>query len=211
MTPSTLISIIRERYNAVNDSFFSDIMLYNALYQAQMQLALECNLIENTYTTTSTAGERNYAYPSTAISIRRVEYKGVKVCPVALIEDPKTSTTEPTGTPGEYAIWDNEIIFFATPDTDGDEIKVFSYDMPSEVSATSVLSVPAQYHMSLTDFVIALMFEKEQNDKMANYHRTLWERAVNRIKRQRAIAKRGDSYAVVRDYADSPSHPGITR
>jgi len=209
VTPSNLATIIRERYNATGDSFFSDTYIYNLIYQAEMELALEANVIENSYTTVSVSGTREYAYPDNAISIRRVEYKGVKVVPRELIDDPKTSLTEPSGTPAEYAIWDNELILFPTPDTDDDQIKVFSYDMPSEVSATSTLSTPAQYHLSLIHFCISNMHAKELNDKMASYHMSLWRDEIRRIKRERKRSKHGDMYAVVRDEADIPAHPGV--
>ena len=209
MTPSELNTIIRERYNAVGDSFFSDSYIYSGLYQAQMELALNCRLIERTYSTTSTSGTREYSYPSTAMSIRRVEYNGVKVLPVDLIDDPKTSVTEPSGTPAEYAIWGQEIVFFPTPDTTGDTIKVFSYDRPSTVSVTSTLDVPEKYHLALIDYVMFTMFAKEQNDRMATFHLNLWKEAVEKIKREVATSRHDDMFAVVRDEADVPAHPGV--
>lgn len=209
MTPSELNTIIRERYNAVGDSFFTDAFIYSGLYQAQMELALKCRLIEKTYSTTSVAGQREYSYPSTAMSIRRVEYNGVKVIPVDLIDDPKTSITSPTGTPYEYAIWNREIIFFSTPDTTGDTIRVFSYDKPSAVSATAVLDVPEKYHLSLIDYVMYIMFAKEQNDRMAQFHLSLWKESVREIKQEVATSRHDDMFAVVRDEVDVPAHPGI--
>jgi len=209
LTPSDLNTLIRERYNAVNDNFFSDAFIYNGLYQAQQQLALECNLIEKSYTTTSVAGQREYSYPSTAQSIRRLEYKGVKVLPVDLIQDPKTSLTEPTGTPGWYAIWGQEYVLFPTPSVSGDQIKVFTFDMPSKVSVTSVLDVPAKYHLALVDYVMYTMFAKEQNDRMAQFHLGLWQQSVSRIKRERAKALHSDQFACVMDEAYIPSHPWV--
>ena len=209
MTPSELNTFIRERYNAVGDSFFSDAFIYNGLFQAQQELALECEVIERTYVTTSVAGQREYSYPSTAQSIRRVEYKGVKLIPVDYIHDPKTSLTEPTGTPGNYAIWAQEVVLFPTPSVSDDQIKIFTFDRPSQVSVTSVLDVPEKYHLSLTDFVIYIMYAKEQNDRMAQYHLRLWEAAKLRIRKERARALNSDQFAVVEDWNFIPSHVGM--
>jgi len=208
MTPSEIEDAARERYNAVSDPHFSSDMIMDVIYQACVELANECNLIENTFQTTSTSGTREYSYPTNAISIRRVEYNGVKLEPASLEQDPKTSTTAPSGTPAQYAIWEDTLILFPTPDTTSDTIKVFAYCEPQAVTSTSTLEVPSRYHASIIDFVLSIMYAKDQNEQMATYHRNLWDKSINRIKRAVAKAKRGDQFAVVRDTTSAPDYPG---
>lgn len=208
MTPSDLEQAARERYNAIGDPHFSSAEIMTIIYQASMELANECFVIERTFSTTSTSGTREYSYPTNAIAIRRVEYNGVKLEPAPLEADPKTSTTSPSGTPAQYAIWNGELVLFPTPDTTGDTIKVFAYTEPQEVTSSSTLEVPSEYHLAMIDFILSVMYAKDQNTGMATFHRELWEKSVNRIKRTRAKKLRGDQFAVVRDVASGPDYPG---
>lgn len=209
MTPLQIETAVKTRYNAVGDSYFPTDMVMDAIYQASMQLALEANVIEQTYSTTSTSGTNEYSFPTTAIAIKKVEYNGKKLFPCSLDDDPKTSTTEVTGTPTHYAIWGKELVLFPTPDTSSLTIKVFTYNMPSAVSSTSTLEVPSEYHLAMIDFVLSLFYAKDQNTQMADYHRGLWERSVQRIKRTQAKQKVGDRYFVVRDEYDLSILPGV--
>lgn len=209
MTPLELEESARNRYNAIGDDFYSSDMIMDLIYQAQMELALEAFVIERKYTTTSTDGTREYAFPSQAFAIRRVEYDGNKLYPVSLEKNPDTSTTEVTGTPGGYAIWNEELYLFPTPDEDSKEIVVYSYNRPQEVTTTSTLEVPAEYHLQMIDFILSVMYGKDQNMNMAQYHRELWEKSISRIKRQHAKKKSGDMFAVVGDVEDYPNEPGV--
>lgn len=211
MTPSELELAARNRYNAVDDPHYSSAMIMDIIYQASMQLAIECHCIERTYTTTSTSGTREYSYPTNAIAIRRVEYKGQKLLPSTLERDPKStaSTATPTGTPREYAIWEDDLILFPTPNATGDTIKVFTYNEPQAVSTSSTLEVPSEYHLDMIDLILSVMYAKDQNESMAAYHRGLWEKSVIRIKRHRAKKMRGDMLYVVKDYSEEFSMPGL--
>lgn len=209
MTPLELEEAARNRYNAIGDNFYSTDMIMDLIYQAQMELALEAFVIERKYTTTSTASTRAYAFPSNAFAIRRVEYDGDKIYPVSLEADPKTSTTEISGRPRGYAIWNEELILYPTPDESSKEIVVYSYNRPQAVTTSSTLEVPVEYHLQMIDFLLSVMYGKDQNMQMANYHRELWEKSISRIKRQHAKKKRGDQFAVVRDIEDYPIEPGV--
>lgn len=209
MTPQELELAVRQRYNAVGDSFFPSTMIYNLIYQASMEMAVETKCIEETYTTTSVSSQREYSYPTNAISIRRVEYKGVKVRPARIERDPKTSTTQPTGTPTLYAVWNKEIIFYPTPDTSSEQIKLFTYNMPAEVTSSSVLDIPSEYHLDMIDFILSAFFAKDKDRAMATYHRELWLSNLKRIKKDRAKRLRGDEFAVVAMESDMLEQPVI--
>lgn len=211
MTPAELELAARTRYNAIDDPHFTSAMIMDIIYQGSMTLALECNCIEKTYETTSTAGTREYSYPTNAISIRRVEYDGMKVRPSTLERDPKSSsvTTSPSGTPSEYAVWEADLILFPTPDESDLTIKVFAYAKPQAVTSSSTLDLPAEYHLDLLDLILSVMYAKDQNERMATYHRNLWEKSIDRIKRNVSKKKRGDQLYVVKDCAEESSFPGI--
>lgn len=202
MTPQDINQAVRERYNAVGDTFFNDNLVYDAIYQAQMIMAQECFVIENIYSTTSVAGTRNYAFPTSTMTIRRVEYDGEKVIPASIDKDPKTSTTEVSGDPRLYAIWNNEIVFFPTPSATGDTILIYTYNEPQQVTSNSVLDVPSRYHPDMIDFVLSIFYAKDGNLQMSSFHRNLWESSLARIKRTRAKEKTSDELVVVADYED---------
>jgi hypothetical protein len=209
MTPAELEAAARNRYNAVDDPQFNSTMVLDLIYQAQMEMANECFVIEDTFQTTSTAGTREYAYPTNAIAIRRVEYNGKKLEPVSLEADPKSSTTAPQGTPGEYAIWENTLYLFPTPAVTSDVIKVFAYTAPQELSSSSTtLDVPVRYHLAIIDYILEAFAAKDSNPQMATYFRGKWEKSLGNIKRSQAKGKRGDQYAVVRDVSSDPYYPG---
>ena len=209
MTPSELEAAARNRYNAIGDPHFSTDMIMDVIYQASMQLANEAFVIQRHYQTTSTSGTKEYAFPTNAFAVRRIEYKGKKLYPVPLEYDPKTSTTEPSGTPGTYAIWNEELLLFPTPDTTGDQIDVYTYNRPQAVTSSSTLEVPEEYHLDMIDLILSVMYAKDQNTSMSTYHRNLWEASINRVKRHNRKKQHGDQYAVVRDQVDNPSYPGL--
>lgn len=209
MTPEQLEAAARNRYNAVGDNFYSSAMILDLIYQAQMELALEAFVIERHYTTTSTNGTREYSFPSNGFAIAKVEYNGLKLKYVSINDDPKTSTTEISGTPTAYSVFNEEMILYPTPDTTGDQIDVYTYNRPQAVTSSSTLEVPTEYHLQMIDLIVSIMYGKDQNLSMARYHRELWERSIARIKRQHAKKKRSDSFVVVGDAYESSSIPGV--
>lgn len=199
MTPLEIIDCARQRYNAVGDNFFSDAMLYDLVYQAEMELFLAGYDIENTYQTTSITSQREYTFPENTVSIRRIEYEGVEIRKVSLSEDPKTDLIEPTGTPDSYGIWDDVIFLYPTPDATGDTIKLFTYDRPTRVTATSTLLTPIEHHIDIVDFIISGMYAKDKDRAMSQYHRELFTAAIDRCVQNRAKRKRSDKPARVKD------------
>lgn len=202
MTPAELETQARARYNATGDPHFTTLELRTAMYQAEMELALEAFVIEEVTTTASVPSTQTIAFPTNCFAIRRIEYDGKKLRPTTLESDPKNSTTEVTGTPGAYGIWNNTIYLYPTPSSIK-TVKIFHYSVPTALTTASTsLSVPVRYHTDIIDMVLSVMYAKDQNTGMATYHRNLWESNVNKIKRERRKEKRGDQFLVVGDYAE---------
>lgn len=209
MTPLQLQSAARNRYNAIGDPFYSNDFINNIILEACTILTNEGFVLERKYSTTSVKSQREYAYPSNATAIRRVEYNGVKLLPTYLEKDPKTSNTEPSGTPTQYAIWNREMVFFPTPDSAGDTITVYTYNTPQEITDLSVLEVPEEYHPMMVNFICAHMAYKDTNNAKGTNYMNLWQSDLDRAKRQNAKRKYKDEYQVVRDEAEQPAHPGV--
>ena len=199
MTPQQVNDAIRQRYNAEGDTFFGEAMIWDLIYQGQMIMAQEAFVIERKYTAVSVASTREYDFPTSAISVRRIEYDGKKMLPVTVDQDPKTSTTEVSGTPGEYAVWNNKLILYPTPSASGDTITIYTYNEPQPVTATSTLEIPTEYHLDLIEFALGSLSAKDGNGAMAKYFDERWFRCLERVKRTAAKKRRGDGLSVVRD------------
>lgn len=209
MTPAEIETQVRNRYNASGDPHFTSAEIRNAIYQAELELALEAFVIEAVTTTASVASTQTIAYPTNCIGIRRVEYDGKKLAAGALEDDPKTSTTEVTGTPGEYTVWNDSIYLYPTPDA-VKTVKIFHYNQPAEVTtASTTMSIPSRYHTDIIDFCLSIMYAKDQNTQMATYHRNQWESNVNKIKRNRRKEKSSDSFTVVKEFGVNDGFNGL--
>lgn len=208
MTPTDIENMARSKYSAVGDTFFTQMEVQYLIYQAQLELANECNIIENIYTTTTTAGTRQYAYPSQARIIKRVEYinllgAGSKLEPITFREDDALTLTNVAsltmGTPTFYTIFNYSLYLRPIPDTSACTIKVYSFNEPQLVTTASVIDVPSNFHMDIVDFVVMHMYLKDKDSEMAKCYAELWLTAKTRAKRFVEKRKRGDGYTVTQN------------
>ena len=207
LTVSDLMGRARQRYNAVGDDFFSDQMLRDAIFDAQSDLAKEGWVIEKTLETTSVADQREYTYPDNTLAIKEVRYDSDKLCKVTLRDDPKTSNDDPTGTPADYAIWDDVIFVYPTPDTTGDTIQIKVYSYPQDITSnTDSIEVPQEYREDIINYLNFIMATKDQNFTLADRLLARWETALERARRQRQRRQHGDDFYTVRDCYFSSSN-----
>lgn len=201
MTPGELATYARQQYNSVNDEFFSDEELYKHIWAAQETLSKE-SLIENTYNTTTVAGQQEYTYPTNAVAIRRITYDGKRLQRVDFREDDQQTgfdaDTTSTGVPTTYVIFDRVIRLRPIP-SDALTLQIFSYDRPQEVSSTSTLDVPEEFHLGMVDFLLWRMASKDQNFQSAAYYKAQWDDTLARARQWARKRKLGDSFNVVRD------------
>lgn len=187
MTPQQIITIARQRYNAVGDDFWPDQEMYDIIYQGSLEMANEGLVIERTFTSLSVNGQQEYPYPTNAIALKRVTYNGKKLHPIDFREDDTLTVvnqiTLATGTPQFYAMWNNIMYLRAVPDTDNLTIKVFAYVEPQPVTVSSVLEVPVQYHFNFVNLILSEMSAKNKNYTGAEYYRKFWENDIIRAKR----------------------------
>lgn len=211
LTVTDIQTRARERYNAVGDDFYSDQMLRDLIFDAQQVLAKEGWVIEKTFSTDSVADQREYAYPATTLAIKEVRYDYEKLTKRTLSKDPKTSTTDPTGTPREYALWDDTIILYPTPDTASDTIQIRVFSYPDDVTSnTDSIQVPEEFKEDLIVYILMWMASKDQNLALQDRYQRLWNETVERVKKQRKKRLRGDRNARVQDlYFGSDTPPNV--
>lgn len=203
MTPLQINIAARQRYNAVNDDFWSDAEMYNSLYEACCEMATEGFVIEQTYTTTSVASQQEYSFPTEALNIKRITYDGRKLVPITFREDDVLTvldqTTTATGTPTSYAMWNKILYLRPTPGTSALTIKVWANIEPQTITAASTLEIPTSFQMSLVNFALAEMSAKNKNYVGAEYYRGLWEKALKRIVKFNRKRKIGDAFNFVKN------------
>lgn len=213
MTPNDLQEYARRQYNASSDQFFSDAELYQHIWAAQHELAYKALLIERVYSTTTVASQQEYSYPTDTIAIKRVTYDGVKLVPISFKEDDTltlgNSATTATGAAQFYAIWNSTLYLRPIPD-DALTLQIFSYNEPTEVSATSTLEIPTMWHLPIADFVLWKMAAKDKNFEAAAQYQAMWAKTVMEARKFGRRRLRGDAFVVVKDEDAWPStFPGV--
>jgi len=203
MTITEFLTLARESYNAVGDTFWSDNELLGYAYIAELAIARNGLDIERTFTTDSVNGQSEYDYPTNAIQIKRLTYNGAKLQPSSFGEwDALTAMDEDSTTSGEpqyYIQWNDVFILYPTPDTDGtDYIKVRAIVRPTRQSATGAFSVDEQWHPIIMDHTLYRMAVKDQNMAVAKDYKDSFERGLLDVLQWRAKKKRGDRFAIVK-------------
>lgn len=202
MTPSELVTFIRQRNNIVGDNFWSDEELLGYVYDACLQMARDAYVIERVYTTTTTAGVNEYVYPTNTIAIKRVTYDGKKLDPISFREDDQLTglnqATTSRGSPQYYAVYNETLYLRPIPD-DALTLKIFSFNEPQTIDTTSTLEIPSQFHADTCDLANSYIKAKENNFSGAQYWMTQWEKKLVKIKSWQRKRLRADANANVLD------------
>jgi hypothetical protein len=202
VTPTELITMIRQRTNTVGDTFWSDDEILGYIYDACMQMAKEAYAIERTYTTTTVAGTREYSFPTTAMAIKRLEYDGSKLQKINDREDDQltglNANTTSQGKPQYYWTWNRTIYLRPIPDA-AMSLKIFSFNEPQVLTTASALEIPTQFQVDTIDYAKKLMAAKERNFQSAQYWGNEWDKRLIKIKQWSRKRLRSDAFANVMD------------
>lgn len=202
MTPQELVLYARQQYNAVGNTFFADEELFKHIWAAQMRLARDALCIQRVYTTSTVASQQEYSFPTNAIGVKRITCDGVKLHHITFREDDSltlsNSTTTSTGRPQYFALWNKTLYLRPIPDSVY-TVKIFTYNRPQEVTSSSSLEVPEEYHQDLMDFILAKMCLKDQNFQGEASYMAKWNESVIRCKRDQKKLLRTESYTAVQD------------
>jgi hypothetical protein len=177
MTVTEFVDYVRNMHNASSDSNWSDSEIYSLIRSRAQEALSIIGLVEATSTTTSVSGTNAYDYPTNVVVVRRVLYDGIALKQITFREweSRKVSGTDPSGTPTEYVLWNNQIILVPTPSTSSDTITIYSEKQQSAITSTSsTIDVPEVLHYRLADGVIGQMFIKDLNPQMATFFENKW-------------------------------------
>src|ERR1041385_5258558 len=114
MSPTDIETAVRNKYNAVGDSFWSQAEIFGLIHEACQELAVETECIPAKDATSSTvAGTKAYSYPTRFIAIKRLEWNGQKLFKVDDRDadglNLYNSAVTVSGNPQHYWIWNNQV------------------------------------------------------------------------------------------------------
>ncbi len=203
LSPLDINTAARQRYNAINDDFWTDAEIYLLIYQGLCELATEGLIIEQSYTTSSVVNQQQYNLPTNALNVKRITYAGRKLFPITFREDDVLTVlnqaTTATGTVTSYALWNDILYLRNIPATTGDQIKIFCNIEPQTVTASSTIEIRPSFQMSLVNFLLSEFDAKNKNYVGAAYYRKLWENDVRRASKMNRKGKIGDAFQIVKN------------
>lgn len=179
MTLSQFIDVVRRRHNAVADSNWSDAEIYQLITNRCNEALTSLGLLEATDTSnTSTASTQAVAYPTNAVTIRQVNYKGDRLKRISFRqwEHFKNETTTVEGTPTMYVVWNREILLVPIPSDTGDAITIYYYQEHPYIDGTTqtTIDIPSILHNHLIHGVLADMYAKDLNVQLMQYYEDKW-------------------------------------
>jgi hypothetical protein len=202
MTPTEIEQACRERYNAVGSTFWSQSEIFTLIYNAQVDLVNRTHAIEKTYQISTVVGTQEYELPSTCIAVKRATFDGFKLEPINFSDDDLItgyeSDTTAQGDSRYFWIWNNAINLRPIPNSIGD-LKIWTHNIPSTVTATANLDVHTMFHPWIIDYVVSYMVLKDQNTALSRYYMDLWEGHVIHAKNLISRNKTSKSFNYVRD------------
>jgi hypothetical protein len=206
MTPLEINTEARDLYNAVGDTFFTDLQIYNWMKQACDQFA-KLWLIESSSSTSTVAATQSYAYPTNAIALKRVLVNGRKLKRITGREDDAVTLSNQTATtqgwPSYYTDWNSTIYLRPIPDAVY-TLSFQTYNLHSTISAASTLDLPVLFHQDLVDYVLMRMFAKDKDVINMSYHRDLFFEHLKEAKAYQARKRRTDSFATTQSEENLP-------
>lgn len=214
MTPTELMTFVRQRYNSVSDDLFSDALLLDMIYTASMELARKAYVIESIYSTTTVASTSEYSLPTNTYSVKRVTYDGSRLDSISLKQYDSlriaNSSVLTTGRPLYYALFGRTVYPYPVPNS-ALTLKIFSYNFPQRLTTLSTIEIPTEYQTDMVEFMLSEMSALEKNYGGAQYYRTRWENRVNEIIKEQRRRLRGSDFQAVQDTENvSPMLLGFT-
>lgn len=201
MTPTDIITAARDMYNATGDSFFSDTLMYNWIWQGCHEFAKKTWLIEATSSSSTVAGTQAYAYPTNAIAIKRVTVNGKKLKRITFREDDaitlSNSVSATQGYPIYYTDFNSSLALRPIPDSIYTMVTYYYSDQPQITAGTTPIILPALFHFDLVDYVLYRMFMKDKDIESGQFHLQNWLMHIKDGLSYKNRLKRTDSFATV--------------
>ena len=205
MTPSEVLTDIRNQINEQSAGFYSDEEIYAYMWNGEKILAETTGCAETTDSTlTTVAAQREYTIPSTVATLLRVEYDSYKLKKIDLtqldqIEGKTYGGITTSGDPVYYYEFGNKIGLSSIP-TAAKTLKLWVIAIPTKLTSTSTaFTIPNRYGDYLTDYCLFRMWAKDQQNDMADRFENRWEKNLSTVESKWKDVKFRDNYIQVKD------------
>jgi len=168
VTAQTIINNARSLFlNEDTAVMWTDAVLLRALNYGIIQIPALTKCTEATTQITLTAGVSEYGLSGVSyISVEKVMYSGVTTDytddkPSERKDISNLSDGEDIEQPVRYATWNDNVYLDPVPRTTDENIVVFYVSLPSGVTLTQEIPLPAIYDYALTVFVASKAFKRD--------------------------------------------------
>lgn len=207
LSPVDIQTAARDLYNATGDTFFSDAQINNWMWQACHELAKKAYLIERIYSTTTVAGQQDYAYPANTIAIKRVTYNGKKIKRLTHRGDDAVTLSNQSATTSGSVIYYTDFNYTIScrpiPDS-ALTLQIYSFNDAQAITNTSILEIPVLFQFDLVDYILFRMYMKDKDPTNGAAHKQLWDEHIKDAISYSKMKKRSDSFATVQDEETLP-------
>lgn len=178
MTLDQLVTFVRNRHNAANDSNWSPAEIYALITGRANEILSIIGLIEDKDTSTTTvAGTQEYNFPTDFVHLKAVLYDGQLLSPISFKEweEQKANGLTPQGTPKYFVVWNSQVILVPTPDS-AETLTFYGEKQHPLIdnSTQTTVDIPAILHQRLADGVIADMAAKDEKWTMMQAYENKW-------------------------------------
>lgn len=200
MTPSEVYTLVRNQITETSPDFWGETEIYTLIWNAEKILATELGCVEVSTTMSTVASTREYTRPSDIQRIFRITYDSTKLKKINFTDvDKIEGDTEDEGDPEYYYEYGSYIGLVPTP-TEIKTLKIYYNKIPTQLSASSTaFSIPPEYAHFLTDYVLSLMYLKDQQVSESDRHKEQWNRNIQQARDQWGSRRAMDNYPITRD------------
>jgi hypothetical protein len=196
MTPSDVLSRVRDQLAETTAAFWTNAELYRYMAdgEREVNLMVSYNIVVTAATTTT--GTSGYALPSSCLSVMRLTYDGVPLRKTDrnlrdrdALDMPSYGGTLQSGSPTHFYEFTGYAYLWPTPDA-AKTINYFFLKDPTEVaSGTTAFTIPANYHNCLQDYVLYRAYLKDQDQGKSDWYKREFMQGVADAQRREQMRR----------------------
>lgn len=209
MLVSEIAVRVKRQFGDEAGAQISDADIIRWINDAQVDIAINNNLLQVTATTANTVGQQKFTLPTDLLTLRSVRYKNKKLIGYSMEEAESLISADSTerGVPIMYWMYANQLYLWPTPEVEGtDDLSLYYTRQPITIAvASETPELPTQYHPRLVEYCIAQAAELDDNLQHFQLKMSQFSQGVDKLKENVDWEQR-DAYPSItvspRDYGD---------
>lgn len=205
MNVSDIKTRVKRQFGDESAVQIADADIYRWISDAQDAIVIQNEaLLQATATSVSVANQSDYTLPADVVHLNSILYKKFKLKKLSLqefqeyLDGWQDNTVYSPGVPQNYMVYANTFTLFPTPQTAGDEIKIYYSKRPVAVTADGdALSLPIQYHEAIVMYCLQQAHQLDEDWAASQQKGTELQNQINYLRDRET-------------YEDDKYYPGIT-